>query len=248
MATERRKRKSRTKAMMVDFHSHILPGIDDGSASVDESLQLLQASAAQGISVMCATPHFYPTTDDPEHFFRRRSAAWEKLSGTLTEGLPRVVLGAEVYYFSGIAKSDIVGKLRIGDTGLLLLEMPFSRWTESMVGEIVSLGGRRGVTVMLAHIERYLKYQSSRTWDFLLANNVIMQSNADFFLDWRSRHKAQRMLRSGKIHVIGSDCHNMTQRTQRIGEALDAIGMDGRHLLKRNIKEILLRSERAGSV
>lgn len=226
---------------MIDFHSHILPGVDDGSKSVDESLELLRASADQGIRIICATPHFYPTEDDPDRFLRRRERAWKSLAPAMTGDLPHVLLGAEVYYFSGIAGSDIVGRLRIGGTGILLLEMPFTRWTDSMVREITALGARPGITVMLAHIERYLKYQDPGTWDFLLANNVVMQSNADFFLNWRSRHKAEKMLREGRIHIIGSDCHNMSERPPRIGEALDAVGESGRALLKKNIKQLLLR-------
>lgn len=230
---------------MIDFHSHVLPGVDDGSKSVDESLEMLRLSASQGIEVMCATPHFYPTEDDPGHFLRRRAKAWQKLSEAMSETaddkMPRVVLGAEVYYFAGISRSDIVDDLRIGNTELLLLEMPFSRWTQSMVNEIVALGERYRITVVLAHIERYLKYQEKRTWDFLLANDILMQSNADFFLNRRSRHKAEKMLRSGMIHIMGSDCHNTGDRPPKMGEALAVLGDDGRRILKRNIKNVLIR-------
>ena len=53
---------------IIDFHSHILPGIDDGSADPEESLELLRRSARQGIRKMVATPHFYPRYDSPEKF------------------------------------------------------------------------------------------------------------------------------------------------------------------------------------
>lgn len=227
---------------MIDFHSHVLPGIDDGSKSVDESLKMLRLSAEQGIKIMCATPHFYPDEDDPERFFRRRAKSWQRLSEAMDDRMPKIILGAEVYYFAGISRSDIVEVLRIGKTELLLLEMPFTRWTQSMVNEIIMLGERHRVTVMLAHIERYLKYQEAGTWDILLANNVIMQSNADFFLNRRSRHKAEKLLRSGTIHVIGSDCHNVEERPPRIGEALSILSEDACHILRRNAKIILERS------
>ena len=224
---------------MIDFHSHILPGIDDGSASVDESLRLLGISAEQGIELVCATPHFYPTNEDPESFLRHRARAWDKLSEKLDESSPKVLLGAEVYYFGGISRNDMITDLRIGDTGILLLEMPFNKWTDAMVREIVELNARRGVRVMLAHIERYIKYQERGVFEYLLDNRVIMQSNADFFIDWKTKHKALRMLKQGRIDVIGSDAHNLTERRPKIGEALAALPAEAAEVLKENAYAVL---------
>ena len=58
---------------VIDFHSHILPGIDDGSASVEQSIAMLRMEAEQGIDHVVATPHFYPQYDTPEHFLRKRA-------------------------------------------------------------------------------------------------------------------------------------------------------------------------------
>ena len=57
---------------VTDFHSHVLPGVDDGSASVEESLAMLRLAAQQGIRRVVATPHFYPRYDDLERFLERR--------------------------------------------------------------------------------------------------------------------------------------------------------------------------------
>lgn len=64
---------------MIDFHSHILPGIDDGSASVEESLKLLEMLAEQGVKTVVATPHFYPDRTSVSDFLRRRDAAYQRL-------------------------------------------------------------------------------------------------------------------------------------------------------------------------
>ena len=100
----------------VDFHSHILPGVDDGSRSVEESLEMLRAEARQGIGTVVATPHFYANHDTPERFLRRRAAAWEMLQTAMAQeaGLPEVIPGAEVYYFSGISDSDQLHRLTTG--------------------------------------------------------------------------------------------------------------------------------------
>ena len=62
---------------MIDLHTHILPNVDDGSSSLEESLALLRMLASQGVTLTAATPHFYATSDTPEQFFRRREAAWQ---------------------------------------------------------------------------------------------------------------------------------------------------------------------------
>lgn len=220
---------------MIDIHSHVLPCIDDGSKSVEESIRMLKASAAQGIGEIVATPHFYPDEDSPDRFLRRRNAAADRLLSVRQDGSSKLRLGAEVYYFEGISMTDGIEELRISGTELLLLEMPFGSWSGRMIKDIRELNRRRGLTVLLAHIERYMHYQSSRVWDELLDSQVLMQSNADFFLKWNTRQKALRMLRSGRIHFIGSDCHNMNSRPPLIGEALRKMQPSDRRLLRDNI-------------
>ena len=64
--------------MKIDFHSHILPGIDDGSRSVEESVELLDMMAADGVDIVCATPHFYMHEISIEKFIKRRNEAWKE--------------------------------------------------------------------------------------------------------------------------------------------------------------------------
>ena len=110
---------------MIDFHSHILPGIDDGSQSVEMSLEMLGALKAQGAGVVCATSHFYATERSPERYLYRRQEAFEKLKPQLPEDAPEILLGAEVLYFPGISRMEALPSLCLEGTNLLLLEMPF---------------------------------------------------------------------------------------------------------------------------
>ncbi len=224
---------------MIDFHSHVLPGIDDGSRDTDESLKLLKMCSEQGVTRVAATPHFYPNYDTPERFLRRRNEAALHLKERLFDGAPEIILGAEVYYFAGISSNDSVGSLRLGDTGILLLEMPFAKWSPSMVSEILDLHGRNGITVMMAHIERYLGFQSADVWDALLKHGVIMQSNAGFFTNRWTKRRALRMFRAGKIHVLGSDCHNTKDRPENMGGAYEVLNERDREYLKHNEEYII---------
>lgn len=200
---------------------------------------MLRASANQGVTAMVATPHFYPMENSPERFLSRRNAAAEQLREVWQKDFPKLYLGAEVYYFEGIAMAQEVEALCIGDTGVLLLEMPFSTWSERMVKEIKELHGRQGITVLMAHIERYMRFQKDAVWEDLLRAGVLMQSNAEFFLHWNTRKKARRMLREERIHLLGSDCHNMKSRPPMLGEALRKLSEADRQQLEENIREFL---------
>ena len=208
---------------MFDFHSHILPRIDDGSRNVNESLKLLRESARQGVTAMAATSHFYASEHSPEKFLARREAAWKCLAPHLETGMPDIWLGAEVHYFEGMARSEDVSLLRLEGTSLLLVEMPMSRWTTRMVDALLDLNSRQDTTVLLAHIERYLSMQDAKTWNLLRSEGVKMQVNASFFWNHKTRRKALGMLKKREIHALGSDCHNMETRLPRLGDAMREI-------------------------
>lgn len=200
---------------------------------------MLAASVRQGIAHVAATPHFYPSEISPERFLDRRNQAAERLQTAWQPELPRLLLGAEVYYFEGISRAAEVEALRIEGTSLLLLEMPFHTWSDRMLEEVRVLHNRPGCTVMLAHIERYLRFQKRAVWDKLLEAGILMQSNASFFLRWNTKRKAIHMFDDGQIHFMGSDCHNMTERPPRMKEALSAIGEQRVRILEQRCRELL---------
>lgn len=204
---------------MVDFHSHVLPGIDDGSQSVAQSVSMLRTLAAQGVDTLALTPHFYGQGTTPERFLADRAAAMERLKPALEEGMPSLLLGAEVYFFRGISRMEQLTDLRLQGTRVLLLEMPFAPWGRGEVREVLDLCENPDFVVMMAHVERYFKYAPADAWGVLLHAGAVMQSNAAFFLPRKTRGKALRMVRRGHIHVLGTDCHNMEERRPCMDEA-----------------------------
>jgi len=223
---------------MTDIHCHVLPQMDDGSRSVEESVAMLEAMAAQGVDCVVATPHFYANENSPEKFLDRRAASAAKLREAWRPGLPVLKLGAEVYYFEGISRCGDLDALKIEGAGLLLLEMPFCRWTQRMLQEVRELRAS-GVTVLLAHIERYLRWQDGKTWDALADWGVLNQCNATFFLRWQTRKKALRMLQEGKVQFLASDSHNMDDRPPQLGAALAGLGQREREVLEKNSRRFL---------
>ena len=109
-----------------DIHGHFLPGMDDGSASVAESMQMLEMAASQGISHMCATPHYYPV-ETVDEFLVRRNESFRQLARAMAASgkkLPKIRPGAEVAYRQGIGNADNLEKLCLGESNYLLLELP----------------------------------------------------------------------------------------------------------------------------
>ena len=147
---------------MIDIHTHILPGMDDGSGSLEESLAMAKESARQGVRLLAATPHFYATQEDPERFLQRREKSLALLESAWQEGFPTLLVGAEVRYFDGISRVEEVSWLTLDHTRILLLEMPFTSWSGRMVDEVLELQRSRGLQVLLAHVERYLKDQDGQ--------------------------------------------------------------------------------------
>lgn len=203
---------------MIDLHTHILPSVDDGSGSVEESLALLRLLARQQVSLVAATPHFYADTDTPDSFFTRREEAWQRLLPALTPELPRIVLGAELSYYRGVSQMQQLSRFCIGGSRLLLLELPFEPWPERVLSETLEIA-ERGFTVVLAHVERYFSLQGRSIWPWLAERGVQMQVNASSLLRLGSAGRAGRMLRQGTVRFLASDCHNLNIRPPRMGEA-----------------------------
>lgn len=208
---------------MIDFHSHILPGVDDGSKSVGQTLEMLSIMSAQGIKTVVATPHFDAEEQSVADFLQKRNEAYNLVVRSRTDTIPEILLGAEVMYYDGISNLEDIDKLTVQNTRLLLLEMPLVRWSKYCIDEVCKLSSLGKITVVLAHIERYLSLQDSNVIATLIRNGVLIQCNATFFTTRFMSRKALKMLKNGQIQFLGSDCHNLTSRPPNMQSALNVI-------------------------
>lgn len=229
--------------MVVDFHSHILPRIDDGSCSVEESISLLRLAAEQGIREVVLTPHFYPQHTTPERFLEKRSHSLRLLREHMDpeQNLPAIRCGAEVYFYSQMSHSDALEQLVIEGTDCVLVEMPMTQWTDRMYRELAQIRENLGLTPIIAHVDRYLgRFRDHGIPRRLAELPVLVQANASFFL---RGSRGMNMLRDRQIHLLGSDCHNLTDRKPELGPAVERIirklGADTIAWINRNEWEIL---------
>lgn len=206
--------------MKIDFHSHILPGIDDGSRDLKESLQILDVMAEDGVDVVVATPHFYCNKTSIHRFLDKRGAAFEKLKAAVKPEHPKILLGAEVLYNPALVGKDALSRLAITGTDYMLLEMPYKKITEEMIEGVDKIANDLDVKVIIAHIERYLDFTSMRSLHELMELNVLGQINATSLTRMHTRKKCLKLASDGYVQLLGTDFHRIDRGDATLGEGM----------------------------
>lgn len=208
---------------ITDFHSHILPGMDDGAKNISDSVKMLSRLLEQGVDRVIATSHYYAHDEDITSYISRRDEALFKLESYIKEHdiyLPEIILGAEVRMYHGMWQDENLGKLTIADSPYILLEMPYDHWTDWMFSEIYSVVSKGYIPIM-AHLERYVDIVSEKVIiEKLLPLGVHVQCNAESFKSRRERKFIKKLAKKGRFTVLGTDCHNMDDRPPDITDAL----------------------------
>lgn len=196
---------------MIEYHCHILPGIDDGAKDAETSLAMIEMMKEQGIERIAATPHFYAHREKSvADFMKKRQAAFDKIRDKAA--VSDIRLGAEVSVEHGISELPDIEKLAIEGTRMILLELPYRAYAKWMSEEIYNIGAEYKLKVILAHVHRYLEYYSKAELEEILSSNSVMQINNEAFSGWKEKRLAKKVIASGKEFVFGSDAHNLGER------------------------------------
>lgn len=197
---------------MIDIHCHILPGLDDGAASIEESLKIAQELVTTGFSKVIATPHVLEGIDyiTPAQI---KEKVHELNQVFQQERIPLQVLpGAENYIFPDLVQWFQQGKiLTLADTQkYILVELPRSSippYTEQVFFDLQILG----ITPVLAHPERnstiILHPERMVAW---VEKGILLQVDLRSFkrtYGSKAQAMAEDLLNSGMIHFVGSDLH-----------------------------------------
>lgn len=214
---------------MTDLHTHILPGIDDGAKTAEESLALLRMEKAQGVDTVVLTPHFYSEQESVDSFLMRREEAMKRLQSAIDNSameqtsLPRLMLGAEVLWRSDLVEWERLDELCISGTRNLLLELPFVTWTGQMIDRLYDMIGCTGITPIIAHLERYLSIQPKSIVQEILELGVPVQISAEILVHPLLRRGAMKLLKKRQVHLLASDCHDCTQRVPNLAVGMDVV-------------------------
>lgn len=197
---------------MIDLHTHILPGMDDGPTHWKESLSMLAMLRDQGVTTVALTPHYYAPQESVESFVRRREASHQLIAG---EGM-ELLLGSETYLSDTLFRNDTLYDLCIGDTNYLLLELPYaSRWEPAVFERVEQLIHTFHVKPILAHPERFEATQNAnreKIFAKLTDLGCLLQFNIDSVVSPYSQKTTLELIQAGWGDVIGSDCHNTRSR------------------------------------
>ncbi|THF74689.1 tyrosine-protein phosphatase [Cohnella fermenti] len=235
---------------MIDIHSHLLPGVDDGSAEMEESLAMARSAARQGIRKVIATPHHNNGRYVNPAAEVRRAVA--ELGDRLRqEGIPLDVLpGQEIRLTGRLLEDWDAGQLlTLADTPYILLEM-MPDFEISHLAEAIHELKVRGLIPVIAHPERHPELARRPEWFGELVELGALGQVTSHSLLGRFGHMirraAFRMCREGTIHLVATDAHDLLRRGFDLKEAYELIrkefGLSYAELLEGNA-EALLRSE-----
>ncbi len=211
---------------LIDFHSHIIPYIDDGAHDVQTALDMLSMLSCQGVDKVVATPHYYSGQESISSFVSRRDTTLDLLLESIEQKelcLPQIIPASEVRIYPEMHKDEQLGMLCVAGSKKILVEMPYTAWSDWMYGEIYALTAKGYVPIM-AHIERYVDLVGVREIeDRLLSLNVLVQSNADFLLSSKEKKFVRHLIDTDRLTVLGSDCHNTSARRPRLSQVFHYI-------------------------
>jgi protein-tyrosine phosphatase len=213
---------------VIDLHCHVLPGIDDGARTVEESVALARAAALEGVSTIVATPHV--SARYPNEVTTIARLVDELGARLAAEGVPvEIVAGAEI---SATKLKEIepaqLGGLRLGDGGWLLLEPPFSPKAPALSALVDDLQ-RQGYGVVLAHPERCPAFHRDPAMLESLVRSGALTSVTAGSLVGRFggdvRSFALDLADAQMLHNVASDAHDLDRRPPGIAAQIERAGL-----------------------
>jgi len=209
---------------MIDTHLHILPGVDDGPETVQESLALARALVQEGVHTAIATPHYN------DEFLPRSAAEIQERVHDLQQVLDhhdiplRLFPGHEALIKPGLVEDIQTGRLgTLNGSHYLLLELWNSAWlpeTERVIFELRAFG----IVPIIAHPERYRAIQKDpHRLDALLQQGALIQLVAGSLIGMQgntARRTAEDLLKKGLIHCIASDAHCLSMRPPGVSRGI----------------------------
>ena len=204
--------------MLTDYHSHVLPSMDDGAYTVRESLRMLDMWAAQDVARVAATPHFHLHREPAKTFLARRDDSISRLPAAGTH--PALLIGAEVYISEGLCEISELTQLTLAGSKYIMLELPYFRFSQRVLEEAQNIMHDYGLIPIFAHIERYIQwYTNADIMDVLAIPGVVWQVNHESLFYDDTLDFTLDLIQGGHPVIFGSDAHNTRQRPPNAAEA-----------------------------
>lgn len=211
---------------MVDIHTHILPTLDDGAETIQESLNLLKELKAQGVNTVIATPHFYPQIDNSSSFISAREKSYSSLIANIKEDLPEIFLGCELLYYENIGLSNSISQFCLSNSNYLLLELTDDFINEKLFFDLLNLKSKNIIPI-IAHIERYAYAKKYHKFlKFIKKEKILTQINASAVLDEYGYKIIKKLIKKDIVSFIASDTHSVDFRPPQMADAIEILSLD----------------------
>ena len=238
---------------MIDFHNHILPGVDDGAKTMEESIKMLRFAQEQGITDVVNTVHFqHPKMEGKNTDFDYISSVRNELLEELSKEniIINIHLGAEVFFNFNLL--DILDNplITFCNGKYMLIEFQTFMMPKGYENHLYDLK-MSGVTPIIAHPERYKPVQNDISIvEKLINSGCIIQIDAGSFLGHfgeQCKTTATLMIQKNLVHVIGSDAHGLGKRNFCLKQVMDYLkvnmGYKDINLILDNSEKIILGEE-----
>lgn len=233
--------------MNTDFHTHILPGIDDGAPDLKTSLLMIDELTENGIHNIALTPHFYPHKTSLKDFLTKRNDAYENLASEMknkNKNTVSFILASETYLNDFIFNYYDISALCLNGSKFLLTELPYNmHMTDSIYNSVKRLINNFNITPVLAHIDRYpFLVKKPENLIELIDMGCLCQMNIFSLCNFALRKKLLNYMKNGCIHFLGTDFHKPPFDSDRHKKALyliaSKIGENYIQTLDENVREI----------
>ena len=200
---------------IADIHCHVLPYVDDGAEQKEVSMELLKEQFAQGVRIVCCTPHLrkgmFETPD--EEIYQQFDKLKER--ARIFHGQMQLYLSREYYCdASFIKRVKTKNVIPMGNSNYLLTEFS-TRYTKEQAAEIVQMIRKYGYRPLLAHVERFPELKDLKTIERLIHLGAKIQVNAGSLLGREGLGQAlwtRKLIKHHLVHVVASDAHDMESR------------------------------------
>lgn len=216
---------------MVDLHCHILPHIDDGAKTCDDSIGLIKIELQSGVDTIAVTPHYnFEHNHGIEDYCRRRAESYKELKEALIKNhiSMRVIVGSEVFLSPGIVSQEGREALQYEGTNYMLVELPTDHFYDWIPKVLYNLRVA-GIVPVIAHVERYPSVMShtDRLYDMVVSGAVI-QVNATALVKGghKLREKIFDLINHNLVHLIATDTHSLDKRPPMMKDALKIISKE----------------------
>ena len=226
--------------MKIDIHSHILPGIDDGARTMEDTVKMIEIAVQEGVEAIITTPHY--KAGMKEELSLKYQQVFDKVSQYITSHqIPlKLYQGNEVYYSESIPELLSKNAVRtLNGTRYVLVEFSTGMGYLSIQRSLNALL-YAGYWPVVAHTERYSALREIKKIDELIKMGAYIQLNMNAIIGkegWRTKRFCKKLLKNEMVHVIATDAHGSRHRAPKIKACLKYIDKKFGKVYRKRISE-----------